>query len=275
VQRGTERLTAAGFEVVPFLPPATAATGRLAACDRERADRLAHAYAAPDVDALLAVAGGYGVTRMLPLLPVGLFEHADKPIVGYSDLTPLLNIAAAAGAPAVHGPMLRDLAGDADDAAFSALAALLKGDVEVYDRALASAEPAAAETAVAGPLWGGNLSLLAATVGTGAAPPHVPGRLLLVEDWDEPAYRVDRMFVQLDQVGGLADVGALLLGHFTRIRDVETDLGTSLARRITALAAERFPVVRGVPAGHAAPNLPFVLGATYRFTPDGIRLVRG
>lgn len=274
VRTGIARLEELGFAVRPHLPARSEAIGRLAASDRLRAAHVVAAFDDPAVDAVLAVCGGYGVMRLAPFIPERLFRGEAKPLIGYSDVTPLLALASDRCAPALHGPMLCDL-GAADAASLRALAALLTGDLDGYGAILAGLTEksfAAVGAGVAGALHGGNLSLLAAKVGTGW--PQLPGAgaIVFLEDWNEPAYRVDRMLVQLAQSGGFDSVQAILLGHFTNIGYEEEQIGAPIAARVRNLAARGTPVLEALPAGHAIPHIALALGVRYAATAGGLSL---
>jgi muramoyltetrapeptide carboxypeptidase len=110
-----------------------------------------------------------------------------------------------------------------------------------------------------GVLFGGNLAVLSALVGTPYLP-HLRDVVLLLEDVTEQPYRIDRMLTTLLQSGALAGLRAVVLGQFTRcepgadgvsVRDV-------LAERLATLD---LPVVAEAPIGHIDENRPVLLGA--------------
>ncbi|MEO1089685.1 MAG: LD-carboxypeptidase [Pseudomonadota bacterium] len=265
IARGTERLRALGFESKHFLPDMAAQSGRLAATDAQRAALLVAALDDPSTDAVMAVCGGYGTTRLLPHLPPGLFHRRSKPLIGYSDVTALLLLARAGGAQAIHGPMVKDLAGKISSRSVDALVALLRGDVESYSAMfrLATTDVNLCGTPVAGPLIGGNLSVMAATAGTAWAAPLPLGSLVFFEDWNEPAYSVDRMLVQVQQAGVFDHAAATVVGHLTNVVGESEQLGTSLTSRVGRLAPPGSALVTGLPVGHAEPNLAVLQGARY------------
>ena len=63
--------------------------GYLAAGDRQRADDLNAAFADPSIDGILAIKGGYGAHRVLPLLDWEVIRANPKYFSGYSDVTAL------------------------------------------------------------------------------------------------------------------------------------------------------------------------------------------
>src|SRR5438270_482364 len=70
------------------------------------------------------------------------------------------------------------------------------------------------EGSASGPLEGGNLALICSLLGTPFAP-RFDGAILVLEDVNEPLYRIDRMLRQLVLSGALARVAGLCFGAFT------------------------------------------------------------
>src|SRR3954471_13433290 len=63
--------------------------GYLAGPAEDRASDLHEAFADPEVDAVLAIRGGYGAAELVPLLDAELLKANAKPFVGMSDITVL------------------------------------------------------------------------------------------------------------------------------------------------------------------------------------------
>ena len=203
---------ALGYE--PRLGPNTAQRyGYFAGTDEQRLADLNGALNDPDVDAIWCIRGGYGVTRILDGVDFDALARRPRPLIGYSDITAVLNAALHhAGVVTFHAPMAR--------------VAMPPFSRRHFERVLAAAEPAgrldrlpappdvllpkenritALRGGVAeGPLLGGNLSLVQCLVGT----PHLPdleGAILFLEDVGEDLYRVDRMLAHLRTVGLLGN----------------------------------------------------------------------
>lgn len=104
-----------------------------------------------------------------------------------------------------------------------------------------------------GTLVGGNLALLAATVGTPYAPPDAACGVVVLEDVHEPPYRVDRMLTQLLQARWFDGVLGIALGQLTGCGGADE----VLVERLTPLGA---PVLAGLAVGHGRPQLSVVLG---------------
>lgn len=232
----------------------------LAADDRTRLTHLRRAIEDPRVEAIFCVRGGYGTMRLLRWLPAASLRAAPKPIIGFSDITALLAWANVQGVAAVHGPVLSQVHNlprhDMD-----ALFGLLEGRPPSPLRGL---EPLTRGRA-RGPLMGGNLTVLCHLLGT----PYLPdptGRILLLEEVNEPPYRIDRMLTHLGLAGVLDRVAGVLVGELSGCdaRGPGTVDGV-LRDRLGRLDV---PVLTGAPVGHGARNLALPLGVPVALSAD-------
>jgi muramoyltetrapeptide carboxypeptidase len=197
-------------------------------------------------------------------LDAGEAQRAAKPLVGYSDVTTLLLWQRrCAGLAGFHGPMLEK--GDAlSDDELGALVEMLTGS-ERLPLVRAGADGSGA--AVEGPLVGGSLTLVAASLGTPWAL-DARGAILLLEDVGERPYRVDRLLQQLRCAGALDGVRGVGLGHFERCDERD---GSVTALQVLRDFVDELgvPWVAGLPFGHGAPNLAWPFGVRARL--DGAR----
>jgi muramoyltetrapeptide carboxypeptidase len=249
-------LAAHGFKAKIFPGCAGPATlGFLAADDSQRLADLHAAFADPEVDAVLCLRGGYGCVRLLDRIDIELLSRHPKLLIGYSDITALHALRDGLGLPGLHAPMptsdlLHAKAGDAAADLFALLhRGLQRGDVIAP---LMPAHPLNQGSAVEGRLIGGNLSLVAALLGTRWAL-QAEGAILFLEDIGEEPYKVDRMLAQLRLCGVLDAVAGFLIGSFS---DAEAP-DAVLADYLQALGK---PILAGWPSGHGRPNLPLPLG---------------
>jgi len=226
-----------------------------AADDPTRRRGLIDALTHPDVHAVWAIRGGSGVTRILAGLP--LQDLPPKPILGFSDLTPLLHAWARRGGVAVHAPVVHSL-GRTDAPSLDHLANLLAGEPTYPLTGQVLVQGSAT-----GPLVGGNLALVAAACGTPYAL-DTQGAILVLEDVGEHPYRIERMLAQLRDAGVLAGVSGVALGGFTGC--VPPDSATWTLRDIWQewLGELGVPVVLDLPIGHGPANRAFVVGAPAR-----------
>jgi muramoyltetrapeptide carboxypeptidase len=239
--------------------------GYLAAPDEARAAGLQQAWCDPDVRAVWAVRGGYGAQRMVDLLDGAAMRAAGrKHMIGFSDVTALhARLGRELDQVTIHGPGLASVDQLADPAVARALHALLFGELRPGS-VLATGRPASSPSTgsghVAGRLAGGNLSLLAADVGIELAPSEPT--ILLLEDVNEPAYRIDRMLTQLLRSGRFENVVGVVVG------DLGVPDDTLLLDRLGPLGV---PILAGLDVGHGSRNLALPLGADVRLdvTPGG------
>ncbi len=246
---------------VRFDPDITGRNGFLAGDDERRCRELVSALQDTEVKALVAVRGGYGATRLLDRIDPALVAGNPKPLVGFSDVTALHALWARAGVRSLHATMLA-LLGDRPGPLFDRWLAALAG---ATPEPLTGLHPISGGSAT-GALVGGNLSILAALLGTDHEPP-LRGRVLFLEDTDERPYRVDRMLTSLSQAGWFRQVYGVILGAFNRTPTGPDGVTVEqvLAERLGNLG---LPVVSGVPAGHISDNLELPLGARVRLDAD-------
>jgi len=228
--------------------------GYLAGDDAGRAADLQDAWCDPEIAAVLCARGGYGAMRVLDHLDwPALAAAAPKRLQGSSDITALhVAFGDRLGVATAFGPMVATLLADPDPVSEETARAALLGD----PRPVTGGHPLVPGRA-AGPLTGGNLSLLVALLGTPYAPPPARGRIVLLEDVGEQPYRVDRMLTQLLMSGWLDGAAGLALGSWTDCGD-PVRLRAVLAERLGGLGV---PVAAGLPVGHGAPQHTVTLGA--------------
>jgi muramoyltetrapeptide carboxypeptidase len=235
-----------------------------------RARAIRRALGDPAISGIIGVRGGYGSVQILPLLDRDEIRRARKPLVGYSDLTSLLTLwSTGCEVVAFHGPMLagRLGAGPARYDRTSFMNALCRRE-PLGELTAASLEPLNVGDA-AGPLFGGTLSLLTASLGTpfSFAPPT--GYVLFLEEVGERPYRLDRMVTQLRLAGLLSRAAAVVVGELPGCD--EPDTGPS-ARAVMADLFRDFggPVVIGFPSGHTnGPAVTLPLGVSCRVVAAG------
>jgi muramoyltetrapeptide carboxypeptidase len=240
---------------VRLYPSCHARSGYLAGPDALRLADLHAALADDAVAAIHCLRGGYGAMRLLPHIDMALVRRAAKLLIGYSDITALHALWARCGLASLHAPMpASDLLqpgreGDAQ-ALFDLLhAGLSAGAVLAPDLAADGVQvPGCAQ----GLLIGGNLSLVAALLGTPWAW-DARGAILFLEDVSEEPYRVDRLLTQLRLAGVLDTVAGFVLGSFT-----EEASPTALLKDMFGGLGK--PVLGGWPSGHGTPNRPLPLG---------------
>jgi muramoyltetrapeptide carboxypeptidase len=217
-----------------------------------RAAAFVRAWSDPSVAALLAVRGGYGSVHLLPQLDGWDPRQQPKLLIGYSDITSLLTwLTCHCGIAALHGPMLEGRLAKGNEAYDEpSFLRLIRGDgagLELSPAGLVTLREGEAH----GPLFGGTLTQLCASLGTPFAFTPPEGCVLFLEDVNERPYRIDRMLTQLQLAGVLGRAAAIVFGE---MRSCEEPGGEMTARVVADAFADEFdgPVLYGFPSGHTA-----------------------
>jgi muramoyltetrapeptide carboxypeptidase len=241
----------------------------LAAPDAQRLSDLQDAFNDDTIDAVWALRGGYGTTRILQQLDVSRLQSRPKAFIGFSDNTAVHALLAARGIVSFHGPHPgSDFPAETEAAFRSILFRAAPAGVLPLRVADPLPRPLVGGAAEA-PLVGGNLALLAALCGT-PANISARGHILFVEDVGEPAYRVDRLFVQLRDAGVLAGIRGLALGRFSNTPDEQDDDVECLLREFAE--ALNVPAVLDLPIGHVQHNWTLPIGVHARLDADRAQL---
>jgi muramoyltetrapeptide carboxypeptidase len=196
------------------------------ATDQQRADELHQAFADPTIKGVMALRGGWGSARLLPMLDFDLIAANPKPMIGYSDITTLhMALYTKTEMVSYHGPTANaSLPKQTMDAFWKVVSTR-----ESIDLALNNPEmntipgEALKQGRGSGRLLGGNLTILCSLLGTQWMP-SLDGAVLCIEDIGENVYRIDRMLTQLYLAGHLKNLQGLLLGTFV---DCEPRFSTS------------------------------------------------
>lgn len=261
---GVAELRRLGFDPVYDETVFAREAGYLAGTAELRAGAFLRFWRDPSVRALIAARGGYGSVQLLPFLDRDTIRAAPKLFIAYSDNTSILSwLTCQCGISALHGPMLERRFSRGpdgyDESSFMALAqggnglALAPDGLTVFQHGEA-----------AGPLFGGTLTQLAASMGTPYAFDPPPGAILFIEDVSERPYRIDRMLTQLRLSGVLDRAAGLVFGE---MRSCDEANGRVTARDVVERLTRGFggPVVFGFPSGHTTgPCWTLPLGVSVR-----------
>lgn len=233
--------------------------------DSNRAQEFNRLYSDPEVKALLSLRGGYGCLRILDQIDLDLVAASPKLIVGFSDLTVLQNfLYDRTGLMSLHGPVVSSL-GDVTNDALSRYFHCLKGKwlTTISDRRIVVLKDYPSSP---GPLIGGNLASLVTLLGTDYDFSW-ENKIVLLEDINEPAFRIDRMLTQLKLAGKFDGINGLILGDFNISGDIDTieKLRYQDAiwdRVLELLEPQSVPIWAAFPSGHCPRNLTLPLGTT-------------
>lgn len=245
--------------------------GSLGGQDKDRAADINRFFADDNIKAVLPTRGGWGTSRLLPLLDYDVIRRNPKILMGYSDITALLNgIHARTGLVTFHGP---NAGGRWDEYSVGLVKRVLfDGEAVVFDNPkgtndrnvltqienrIRTITPGRAT----GRLLGGNLTVLTAILGS----PYVPdftNAILFLEDVGEDWYRVDRMMTSLKLAGILGKVRGVIFGTCSECGPGE-GFASFTPEEIFAdhLAPLGVPAWQGAMIGHAQPQWTLPVGA--------------
>ena len=247
--------------------------GYFAAPDAQRGSDINRAFADETIDGVWSIRGGYGAHRILPLLDADTIRRNPKWFGGYSDVTALHTyLNQVCGLKTYHcttpypesikdestlGYMKKDLLGR------------LAGTHHTPEgQDIRTLVPGKAE----GALCGGNLSLLAASLGT---PWEIDtkGKILFLEDIGEKTYRIDSMLTQLRNAGKFRDCAGIILGAWTDCVPEMPERTLTLDEIFTQLIVPAGkPAVMDVACGHCATTMALPMGRMCRMNADGCEI---
>jgi muramoyltetrapeptide carboxypeptidase len=217
-----ESFEALGLQVIPG-KHVLDRHGYLAGRDEDRAADINAAFADPSIKGIIALRGGWGCNRVLPHLDFKTIGNNPKVLLGYSDITALLNsMYKETGLVSFHGPVGLSYWGDfqADQirrVVFDGEQTMMQNYPQ--EEGALTMRSNRARTVKSGKargiLVGGNLTVLTSMIGS----PYVPdmrGKILLLEDVGETIYRIDRYMSTLQMAGILEQVAGVVFGHCTK-----------------------------------------------------------
>ncbi len=251
--------------LVPVLYPSVHLRhGYLAGDDSTRAKDLMEAFLDPAIDGIFCIRGGYGASRLLSLLDFDRIRPHPKFFGGFSDITALhICLNQFCQLMTYHIPMPSTIVHKGLDPytrrqLLNCMAGVCEGAIEnppdIPFLPLVSGR-------AKGELTGGNLTLVASSLGT---PYEIDtrGKILFLEDIGEKPYQIDRMLVQLRNAGKLKDCAGILLGEWTDCDSPAPESSLPLGQIFQELLVpEGKPTLENLVCGHCMPSLCLPLGA--------------
>jgi muramoyltetrapeptide carboxypeptidase len=261
-----EQMEALGFKV-KIGKHAYDRWGYFAGHDRDRAADINEMFADDSVAGVVCYTGGWGSPRVLPLLDYELIARKPKVLIGYSDITALINaVHQRTGLVTFHGPVggssfepytldnFRRVVMTAEPAGLLAAPPKKPTDlVDRYNRVLRLAPGKAT-----GPIVGGNLTMIASLMGT-PFELETAGAILVLEDVHEELYRVDRMLTQLALGGRFDHIAGFVFGRCSQcdVKGPTLSLEEILRDRFGSLG---IPALSGLSFGHIEQKLTLPIG---------------
>ena len=215
-----------------------------------RLEDLHAAFLDPAVGAIFCSRGGYGSNYLLAALDLELLREHPKPFIAHSDMTCMQTwLLDQIGLVSFHGPMVAGDFAAPEGVDEPSLQAALGGERWFVGEAagLRTLIPGKAT----GVLYGGCLTLLAASLGTPYAP-RTEGKLLFLEDRDVKPYQLDRLLRQMILAGKFAGVTGIIFGEM--LDCVAPGQKNGILDEVILRVLDWFqgPIAIGLRSGHAS-----------------------
>jgi muramoyltetrapeptide carboxypeptidase len=270
------------FGYVPFYTPRIlGVNGYFSGTDKERAADLNEMFLNPHVKAIFCVNGGYGCTRILNLLDYKGIERNPKILVGFSDVSAILNaIQQKANLVTFHGPYSRTIKYDYNSSQFNSIAVnpasnfVIESSEEDLKKSTEKAEYSRytiTSGSAIGQLIGGNLTIITSLIGTNYQLDFT-NKIVFIEEVGEEPYRIDRMLTQLIEAGELQKAAGIAFGIFQDCEKSDRTYAPNsfllkevIEERIKPL---NIPAVYGLSFGHNKNNFTIPIGINAKLNAD-------
>jgi len=231
---------------------------------------------------IMAVFGGYNSNQLLEKIDYEAIKNKKKIVVGYSDITAILNaIYAKTGVASIHGP---GFASFCDPNCFPQMKTSFKnlisgnspiiytepnqaacdlwflkqnfGPRELYQHPKWTAIK---EGSACGKLIGGNLETFLALASTEYMPSTKEAVLLIEATFNESPGQFDRNVTQLRHMGVFKNISGLIVGQFSAENKLST---VETMQQILCRATDgyNFPILINTSFSHVDPILPLPIG---------------
>ncbi|MDF2675419.1 MAG: peptidase LD-carboxypeptidase [Clostridiales bacterium] len=238
--------------------------GYLSGPDELRASDVNRMFEDRQIDGIFCIRGGYGTSRILDKLDYEMIKHNPKVFAGYSDITSVhIALNQICKLVTFHGPMpSTDMIPEFDS--FSRRS-FLRAVTSTESLGVLNNPPneeikSLVTGCASGVIVGGNLSLVAATMGT-KFEIDTKDKLLFLEDIDEEPYRVDRMLSQLRLGGKLDECSGIILGDWNNCTPKNYNPSLSLIQVFEDIIVPAGkPTIYNFKAGHCSPKITVPFG---------------
>ncbi|MCK4664041.1 MAG: LD-carboxypeptidase [Bacteroidales bacterium] len=280
LKESIEQITQLGFVPI-YTKRILGKNGYFSGTDEQRASDLNEMFLNPQVKGIICANGGYGCTRILDLIDYQVIKENPKIIVGFSDITALLNaIHQKTNLITFHGPISRTIKYDYSASQFKKVVMntkkklIIENCTEDLEKSTDKSEynryTIASGNAI-GELVGGNLTIITSMIGTDYQLDFTD-KIVFLEDIGEEPYRIDRMLTQLIETGELQKASGIVLGIFRGCEKSDKSkapnsfsLQEVIEERIKPL---NIPAVYGLSFGHNKNNFTIPIGIKTKLDAD-------
>lgn len=244
-------------------------TGYFAGTDEDRAKELNDLFANKNIKGIFCMKGGWGCARILNLLDYKMIALNPKVLIGFSDITTLLNaIYTKTGLITFHGPVGNSGWNDWTSSVFKSVVMNREQTAFPTGPNVEDMTITINKGTVKGTLVGGNLTVISSLIGSGYLPDW-KGKILFLEETKEEPYRIDRMLTQLKLAGVLKQLKGVAIGKFVKCEAEEPQKAFNymqvLEQHFRLLTV---PVFYGLMTGHIENKLTLPVGAEVSLDAD-------
>lgn len=234
---------------------------------KKKAEELLASFA-DDSQLVMALRGGYSTNYCLDYVDFKTLAKHPKMFVGHSDLSLLLNhIYLQAGIVTWHGPLCTAVNLD-DNYSYKLLSEIVNGDCLNKQLPSVSDTLCITKGIAYGTLLGGNLSLVCMAIGTKWQLP-LEGNILLLEDLNEPDFKIDGLFWQLTNAYDLSKCKGIIFGNFMNCQYEQDEKRKGIIAIVKAYFANlNIPVMFNYSSGHEQPMTSLPIGGKIKFNAE-------
>ncbi len=212
---------------------------------------------------IIALRGGYSTNFMLDYLDWTLLACKEGIIIGHSDLTILLNhLAFRCNWQVWHGPLFTAISAT-DNQSIPLLKECLTGKI----KELTSFSPIELINPqdFKGVICGGNLSLITGVIGT-KYELDLDAKIVLIEEVNEPDYKIDAMLYQLVNHYDVNQFTAIIFGSMLGCNYEKTSKYLGVKAIIQKyFASYSIPIILNFSSSHVLPMTPLPLNREVMF----------
>ena len=228
--------------------------------DELRYNHLLSALQSQDSDVIWIFRGGYGATRLIPLLDQHDFSANPKILIGFSDITALaIYFEKKYNWKFIHGRMISNyVKKQHKEEEFELIKNVLSGNwTEIKYELTPLNQEAKKSASIVSKITGGNMCLIECSLGTNWQI-DTKNKILFLEEVHEPGYRIDRSLQHMLQAGCFNGIDALIIGNVSCVPEKD---GSSLCEPAISRFIESLdiPVFKSNKFGHGEDNYPLLL----------------
>jgi len=212
----------------------------------------------PNINAIFFACGGNRALHWVDMIDFDLVKAHPKIMMGFSDLTVLLNIVNnRTGLVTYHGPNFRWFTAHQNN----------KSDIDQCFEVLSQDKNTIninCDKSIQGKLIGGNISLFQYLLDD----IDCKDKILFLEGWNTEWSYLDRTFCALRRKGVFDNIQALLIGQFDNMMDTGRPYGFEMDEILAEHVPASVPIIRDLPFGHGDRLITFPIGQEVDINPQ-------